>query len=71
MVSRVKCKKISCFSPNLLVTVFCELLFQYCKSKLTSLELMLTVSKYVTSDIVLDRLIPFMVSNEFEMSFIW
>ena len=69
MVSRVK--EFMFLTKSLLVTVFCELLFQYCKSKLTSLELMLTVSKYVTSDIVLDRLIPFMVSNEFEMSFIW
>lgn len=35
--------------------------FQYCTSKLLALEMMLTLSKYVTADIILDRLIPYMV----------
>ncbi|ELT97398.1 hypothetical protein CAPTEDRAFT_159025 [Capitella teleta] len=33
----------------------------YCNSKLTALDLMLTLSKYVTSDILFDRLLPFML----------
>ena len=37
--------------------------FQYCKSKLTALEVMLSLSKYVTADIILDRLVPFMVRD--------
>ncbi len=34
---------------------------QFCHSKLLALEIMLKLSSYVTSDIVLDRLIPFML----------
>ncbi|KAK2148717.1 hypothetical protein LSH36_486g02011 [Paralvinella palmiformis] len=34
---------------------------QFCNSKLMSLDVMLEFSKYVTSDIILDRLIPYML----------
>ncbi|XP_013397860.1 phosphoinositide 3-kinase regulatory subunit 4 [Lingula anatina] len=33
----------------------------YCSSKLTALEIMLSLSKYVTSDVILDRLVPYML----------
>lgn len=36
-------------------------LLQFPKAKLVALEVMLTLSKYVTSDVILDRLVPFMV----------
>lgn len=45
------------------VKVFC--FFQHCSSKLIALEVMLKLSKYVTADIILDRLVPCMVSYLF------
>ena len=33
----------------------------YCSSKLTALEIMASLSAYVTADIILDRLLPFML----------
>ncbi|XP_074653856.1 phosphoinositide 3-kinase regulatory subunit 4-like [Tubulanus polymorphus] len=34
---------------------------QYCATKLTALELLLQLAKYLTADMILDRLIPFML----------
>lgn len=41
--------------------------FQYCKSKLLALEVMLTLSRFVTADVILDRLVPFMVGPLFNI----
>ena len=40
--------------------VFC-FIFQYCVSKLTALELLLTIARHVVDEIILERLLPYML----------
>jgi phosphoinositide-3-kinase regulatory subunit 4 len=36
---------------------------QFCNAKLMALELMTELAQYVTSDIILDRILPYLVSQ--------
>lgn len=40
---------------------------KYCKTKLHCLEILQQLSMYTTSETVLDRILPYIVSNSFEI----
>ena len=53
---------VLCFKTDIILILL--YVFQFCNTKLMALNLMTELSKYVTADIILDRILPYMVRNQ-------
>jgi len=50
--------ELTCLTVIVCMCFFC---FQFCKSKLMSLSLLTDLAQHVTADIILDRILPYVV----------